>query len=117
MRDRLLDVRFEALGDSAVVAAVGGEIDSSNAADLRIAVSDQLPASAATLILDLSEVSYLDSSGVEAVFAVARRLSERRQGLRVVAAHGTGVRRVLELCAVSGVAELHATRAEAGHDL
>ncbi len=117
MRQRLLEINFVEAGEVALVAEVSGEIDSSNANDLRLAVSDRLATTVTVLVLDLSEVTYLDSSGVESVFELARRLAERRQELRLVAPVGSGTRRVLELCAVGGVAELLALRAEALADL
>lgn len=113
----MLEIDFEEAGEVALIAAVSGEIDSSNANDLRVAVSDRLATTVTVLVLDLSDVTYLDSSGVESVFELARRLAERRQELRLIAPVGSGTRRVLELCAVGGVAELLSSRSEALSDL
>lgn len=113
MRGHLIDVEFDAVGDRVLVAIVSGEVDSSNAGDLRLAVSDRLPAVASDLVLDLTAVTYLDSSGVEVVFELARGLAERRQRLGVIAPPASGARRVLELCAVESVARLFDARDDA----
>ena len=93
---------------ASLVAAVEGEIDSSNAADLRLALADRLPSTASALVLDLSRVTYLDSSGIHLLFDLGRRLAARRQALRLVVPDGAPMRRVLELCAVDAVAPMDA---------
>lgn len=113
MRDRLANIEFEELTTELVVAGIAGEVDGSNAAELRRAVAERVPASARTLILDLTETSYIDSAGVELLFELARRLAARRQELRLVVPPGSGVRRVLELCDIGSVASLVALREEA----
>ena len=89
-----------------LVAAVTGEIDGSNASDLRLALADRLPSSASALILDLSATTYLDSAGIHTVFELGRRLAARRQSLRLVVPDDSPMRRVLELCAVDAVAPM-----------
>ena len=45
----------------------------------------------------MSELDFIDSSGVAMLFGLVRRLSSRRQELRVVAPKGKPVARVLEI--------------------
>ena len=66
------------MGDT-VIATVAGEIDGSNAAEVRRAVAERVPSTARSLVIDLSRTSYVDSTGVELLFELARRLSSRRQ--------------------------------------
>ena len=113
MRDRLAEVRFEEVGVDTVVAAVSGEIDGSNAGEVLRAVAVLGPTTARSLFIDLSQTSYIDSTGVELLFELARRLSSRRQAFTVVVPHGSGVRRVLELCDIASVGTLVATRDDA----
>jgi anti-anti-sigma factor len=105
MRDRIagFDVSER---DGVAVASVEGEIDGSNAAELRLALSERLPSASIGLVLDLSQVTYLDSSGVHLLFELGRRLAARRQSLRLVVPHDAPMRRVLELCAVEAVAPM-----------
>ena len=105
MRDRIAGFDFEQRGD-VLVAAMEGEIDSSNAAELRLALSERLPSASSALILDLSAASYLDSSGIHLLFDLGRRLAARRQAIRLVVPEGAPMRRVLELCAVDTVAPM-----------
>ena len=112
MRDRIADFEFTEQGD-VVIASFSGEIDSSNAGELRLALAERLPATASGLVLDLSDVSYLDSSGIQLLFDLGRRLAARRQGIRLVVPESAPMRRVLELCAVESVAPMHAQLDEA----
>lgn len=105
MRSRLADLELE-LGDGLVVARVAGEIDSSNASELRVALLDALSNNVRGMVLDLTEVSYLDSTGIALVFELARGLEARRQALRLAVSSNGPVRRVLELCAVASVAPI-----------
>lgn len=112
MSGRLADIDFEVEGDR-VIASIQGEIDGSNASEVRRAVVENVPASARAVLLDLTGTSYIDSAGVELVFELARRLTARRQQLALVVPDGSGVRRVLELCDVGSVARVGPTRVEA----
>ena len=105
MRDRISGIEFDDR-DGIIVASVEGEIDSSNAADLRLALSERLPATSTGLVLDLSAVNYLDSSGIQLLFDLGRRLAARRQSIRLVVPGDAPMRRVLELCAVEAVAPM-----------
>ena len=105
MRDRIAGFDFDER-DGVVVARVGGEIDSSNASELRLALSERLPSATNALVLDLSDVTYLDSSGIQLLFELGKRLGARRQMMRLVVPEDAPMRRVLELCAVDAVAPM-----------
>ena len=105
MRSRLADLQIEPL-DDLLVARISGEVDSSNATELRIAILDALSNSVRAVVLDLTEVSYLDSTAIALIFELARGLESRRQGLRLSVAGDGPTRRVLELCRVDAVAPL-----------
>lgn len=105
MRDGKTNFEFEQHGE-VLVATVDGEIDSSNAAELRLALAERLPSASSALVLDLSAVTYLDSSGVQLLFDLGRRLAARRQAIRLVVPEASPIGRVLELCAVDAVAPM-----------
>jgi|Tabmets5t2r1_1033131.scaffolds.fasta_scaffold02629_3 anti-anti-sigma factor len=105
MRDRIAGFDFDER-DGVVVARVGGEIDSSNASELRLAFSERLPSATDALVLDLSHVTYLDSAGIQLLFELGKRLGARRQMLRLVVPKDAPMRRVLELCDMASVAPL-----------
>ncbi len=108
MRDRIAGFEITEV-DGIVVATMEGEVDSSNAAELRLALSERLPSTSKALVLDLSAVTYLDSSGIHLLFELGRRLAARRQRIRLVIPETAPMRRVLELCAVDGVAPMEQT--------
>jgi anti-anti-sigma factor len=112
VRDKIGGFEFDDR-DGVVIATFEGEIDSSNAGELRLALAERLPSSASALVLDLSAVSYLDSSGIQLLFDLGRRVAARRQSIRLVVPSGAPMRRVLELCAVESVAPMHADLDEA----
>ena len=112
-RGRLAEVRFSEPAPDTVIATVSGEIDGSNAAEVQHAVAEHVPTTARALIVDLGQTAYVDSTGVELLFELARRLSSRRQSFSVVVPQGSGVRRVLELCDIGSVGALVATLDEA----
>ena len=89
--------RLELSGDDVVVARLSGEIDMSNANEVGDELSSAVPNTALGLVLDLTALTYLDSSGVHLVFDLAERLRTRQQQLRVVVPAGAPIRRVLRI--------------------
>jgi anti-sigma B factor antagonist len=76
---------------------VQGEIDLTNAVEVRDAISRVASADATVIVVDLSQTAYLDSSGIAMLFRLAERVSERRQELRVVVPPDSPLRAALEL--------------------
>ena len=103
MSGRLADVRFDDR-DDVVVARVVGEIDASNAEEVGAAVTARTTSDARGLVIDLSEVAYLDSTGVELLFTLCRRLRDRRQRLSIAVPRTAPTRRVLEISDIASVA-------------
>jgi anti-sigma B factor antagonist len=66
------------------VVHVSGEVDASNADDLRDAVLRSVSNQDRGLVVNLSETGYLDSSGIQLLFEAAERLRDRQLELRVV---------------------------------
>jgi anti-anti-sigma factor len=93
--------------DDVVVAAVAGELDLSNSPSTGDAIESALPASARALVVDFSNLTFLDSSGVAMLFRLVRRLSDHRQELHVVAPEGEAVGRVLEIVEFDRAAPVH----------
>jgi anti-anti-sigma factor len=89
--------------DGVVVASLSGEIDLSNAAEITTALLGGVPNDALGLVIDLSEVSYLDSAGVRMLAELDHRLGWRAQMLRVVAPEASRSRRVLEIAGLERV--------------
>jgi anti-anti-sigma factor len=95
------------------VAAISGEIDASNAAELATQLKASMPNSAIGLVLDLSQTTYIDSSGVHLIFDVADALRRRQQILQLVVPPDTFVADLLKAVNVSVAAKASESRAEA----
>ena len=92
--------------DGVVVAGIAGEIDLSNATEITDALLGGVPNEALGLVIDLSNVSYLDSAGVRMLAELDHRLGWRAQSLRVVAPETSRSRRVLVIAGLERVLSL-----------
>jgi anti-anti-sigma factor len=89
-----------------VYAEVHGDIDMSNAADLRQELSRMTPNDALGLVVDLRDVTYLDSAGIRLLYHLREDLRTGRQKLRLVIADGSAVTHTLALAGLDWGAEI-----------
>jgi anti-sigma B factor antagonist len=68
----------------ALVARLMGEVDMSNAEELGATVIGATPSDARGVVLDLSEVEYLDSAGIYVIHGMRASLQARGQNLLLV---------------------------------
>ena len=108
----LEQLELERVGD-AVVAHVAGEVDLSNAESITERLVDAVPNTARSLVLDMSETDYIDSSGVRMIFELAHRLRNRGQDLGLVVPDEANIKRVLLLTEVERVVPLSNSVADA----
>jgi anti-anti-sigma factor len=85
------------------VAKVDGEIDVSNATSVADEIVAEVTNEPLGLVLDLSEVSYLDSSGVGLLFGLVRSLEVRRQRLVLVVPEQSPLWRLLKVTKLADV--------------
>jgi anti-anti-sigma factor len=85
-------------GDRATVA-LRGELDLSGVDRARQAIEEAEKSSASLLVLDLSELDFIDSTGLEVMLRAARRAHDSGRRL-IVARPSRYVRRLLELTAI-----------------
>jgi anti-sigma B factor antagonist len=83
--------------DDVVVARLTGELDISVAESTGRKITDAVPSSARGLVVDMSGLEFMDSSGVSMLFGLARHVGSHRQQLVVVAPTGKPVSRVLQI--------------------
>jgi anti-sigma B factor antagonist len=100
-----------ALGDHVVVWA-RGEIDLFTAPVLRRQLNEAVGRNAARVIVDLSDVSFMDSSGVHALILALRTAQRGGGSVGLVGACRT-VERVLVLSRLDELFPLHATMEQA----
>jgi anti-anti-sigma factor len=90
-----------------VVATVTGELDVSQAPRMGEEIAEAVPTSARGLVVDFSQLEFIDSSGVAMMFGLVRKLGSRRQRLSVVVTEGQPVARVLEIVDFGKAAPTH----------
>jgi anti-anti-sigma factor len=108
----LADVQVEVVEESTVVR-IRGEVDLSNAWGVGGAMGEAISNQAHTVVVDLTEVTYLDSAGIRVLFDLARGLAEHDQHLIVVLPVGATTRRALEVSAFATAAQVAETLDEA----
>jgi anti-anti-sigma factor len=108
----LARLKIEERGE-VTVAIVHGELDISNASATGDSIAAELRIHSRGLVVDFSELEFLDSSAISMLFGLARRLGERRQELHLVAPRGGAVERVLDIVEFERAAPVHATLDEA----
>lgn len=107
--DDLVRVQIEQRdGDDVVVARLSGELDIAGAEPVGKRIAEAVPSSARGVVVDMTELDFIDSSGISMLFSLARRVGSRRQELRVVAPAGRPVARVLEIVEFQRAAPVHA---------
>ena len=81
---------------------VSGEVDMSNCDRVDSAVTATVSNQAFALILDLSEVTYLDSAGVRLLYQLDARMDVHQQQLVIVVPSGASILRTLQAAGVIG---------------
>lgn len=99
------------LGDAPGVA-VRGEVDVGVVQELEAAIDGAIRDSVGAFIVDLSDLEFIDSSGLHVLLRARALLSREDRQLAVVCPYGP-VRRALELSGVSDLFVLYGSRDEA----
>lgn len=77
------DVQLRTSGP-AVIARLTGEVDLSNAASIGQAITRGISHDAVALIIDLTDLEYLDSAGIALIYQLRESLRSRAQDLLLV---------------------------------
>jgi anti-sigma B factor antagonist len=105
----LADVRSERK-DKTVVAVLTGEVDMSNAASVRQQIAEAVTPDDDALLVDLSELSFIDSAGLHALIELGTVLDERRQQLFLCVPHGSAIERAIEIIGLPRAISVHSDR-------
>ena len=96
-----------------IVARLEGDIDLANTPTVAAAVLEGVPNDALGLVVDLSDVRYIDSVGVRMLFTFIRSLHASRQGIAIAVPQGSPVRKLLKITHLDEAAVLRANADEA----
>ena len=88
------------------VLSAGGDLDVVGAPELRQAVVTVVAEGARLLVLDLSDLDFVDSFGIGAVVGALKRLRQRGGDLALVCPTPR-IRRVFEICDLDRILALH----------
>ena len=99
--------------EGGLVLTLSGELDAYDAPALRTAFADAAAdGSASAVVLDLTTVSFLDSTALGTIVGLLRRVRERGGELRVVLPE-TEARRIFELTSLDRSLDVRPDRASA----
>ena len=114
-------VPFEAtaaqLEDGVRVIAVRGELDLGTASELEGPLDEAIAAGDASVLIDLTECEFIDSTGIALIVRAWQRLDRAADGAGdgrvVICSYNEQVRRVLEITGLELSIPIHGTRDEA----
>jgi len=91
---------------AAVHITISGELDLANVATVEEQVMAAIGNAATTVLVDLTDLRYMDSSGLRILFLLSGRLEVLQIAMAVVAPHGSPTRRVIEMSGFDSLVEL-----------
>jgi len=106
------EVSEQSLAGGTGVIAVRGEIHVSTAPELSASLASALDRGITTLVLDLSDVEFIDSTGLSVLLNVLRRITQRGGSFAIVCTNPT-VLRLFEITRLESTFEIVSTREEA----
>lgn len=99
--------------DGVPIAHIHEDIDAANATATQQQLADVLGPDAASLIIDLSEIRYLDSAGIDMLLRLSNRLDHRRAELILVIPDSSQLKRLATLVGLSDAIAIHPNLSEA----
>jgi anti-sigma B factor antagonist len=96
-----LEIQTVAQGTTRVVT-VEGELDLGGCPELEAALNEAESSDVERIVLDLSEVNFIDSTGIALLIAAMRRSEQDSDRLRLVPSKSEAVQRLIELCGLDG---------------
>ena len=105
-------VETEDVSDRVTVVEVHGQADLHTASDLRTAMTEAIDRGAVSLVVDLSEATFIDSMTLGVLLGAVKRLRPVGGGVSVVCTD-PHIRRVFEITLLDRVFTLHSSRAAA----
>jgi anti-anti-sigma factor len=101
------------VANDVVLARMGGDIDLANTPAISAKVLESVPNDVLGVVIDLSDVRYIDSVGIRMLFHFVRTLHASRQGMAVAISDDSPVRNLLKITHLDEATVFRATVDEA----
>ncbi len=98
-------MQIEVMRSDRNVVRVSGEVDLTNSSQLRTALDAAVTESPRRVVVDMSEVTYIDSTAIHTLLSAYRRLTGQGGELCLVVEHPS-IRRVLSILRIDKLAGL-----------
>jgi anti-anti-sigma factor len=112
MSASIIRVREERHGATLAIV-LEGELDAASVGEVAVKLRRLVENQAERLVVDLAGVSYLDSAGINLLFAVGGELAARQLALHLVVVPGSPIERTLRIVAADRAFPVHASLGEA----
>ena len=99
--------------DHAVAAVLDGELDAASVGEVAVKLRRVVANQQLRLVIDLGSVTYLDSAGINLLYAVAEEVRARQQELHLVVVPGSPIERMLKIVGADRAFPVHASLEEA----
>ncbi len=103
--------------DEIPVARLQGEVDASNVNEIADRLRSLLSNRSVAMIIDLSGTTYLDSAGINLLFALGEEMRSRQQRLALVVADPSPIARMIALTGLDQALTVHRTLPDALGDV
>lgn len=107
-----MDIQIREKSD-VIILDVNGEIDLYNAPEIKESISKLIERQKFNIVVNLANVSYIDSSGIGALISSLSNLKKFNGTMKIINLSGS-VRKVFELTKLTSFFEIYDSEAEAG---
>ena len=108
----IIRMREERRGGT-VAVILDGEIDTSTVGDVAVKLRQVAENRLHRIVIDLSAVTYLDSAGINLLYAVSGEVQARQQQLNLVVSPGSPIERMLQIVGADRTFPVYPTLDEA----
>jgi anti-sigma B factor antagonist len=107
------DVQLEEMSPEVAILVVGGEVDFEVSPQLKARLMRAIKGGSRRLILDLSDVTFIDSTAIGVLAGTVEKLDESGGGSLSVVSNHDKVIQIFEITGLDNLVTIHASRDEA----
>jgi anti-sigma B factor antagonist len=107
------DVQVQDAGPAVAILVIGGEVDYEVSPQLKARIMRAIKAGKRRLILDLTDVTFIDSTAIGVLAGAVERLDETGGGSLSIVSEHEKVLQIFEITGLESVVTVHASREDA----